>query len=68
MNCPECERFRVLLRVVTDAARRETLMFQRSEHERVCTHAGLAAQLWRGHSVIVSTPSTILRPPERGQQ
>lgn len=46
MNCPNCERYRVLLKVVSDLQRIKELERQQADH-------GLAAGLWPGKKVSV---------------
>lgn len=53
MNCPECERYRVLLKVISDPERRKELERQQADHQRAAHPAGLAAGLWPGKHVQV---------------
>lgn len=60
MNCPECERYRVLLAVTQDARTRAALIADQAAHVRTAhsdlaaeNRAGLASGLWPGKKVRV---------------
>lgn len=60
MNCPECERYRVLLKIVQSPDRRADLIMERARHIREKhpdlieeQQAGLASGLWPDKKVSV---------------